>query len=160
MRTSDDPILDRIVICHGSVMTVVNDRLNGGIMTKRPNTSSKREIARTEDYGDCMLVCVIHCIFLESNQQKNMPSFAARKWLKCTVSSARCVIQFWFITMLSSLLGGSPIWDTWIFSDHSSPTDYHLFKCLNTFINQKIFLYKEDAEITGINNLVIQWQNE
>ncbi|KAF2363477.1 Transposase type 1 [Trinorchestia longiramus] len=54
-----------------------------------------------------------------------------------------------------------------------SPTDYHLFKHLSTFLDGKTFRYKQEVETTfkdfvalqpltfyqqGINNLVVRWQ--
>ncbi|KAF2352489.1 Transposase type 1 [Trinorchestia longiramus] len=171
-------------------MITVNDQVNGSIVMN-PQTLPKANVAPEKDSGDCLVVCnrcySLHflgvnetinaeryCSYLavmHARLSEKRPALVNRRGPILLHDNARPHVARMTVQKLTEL--GYETLPHPPYSPDLSPTNYHLFKHLCTFLDGKTFRSKQEVEMTfkdfvasqpltfyqqGINNLVVRWQ--
>lgn len=193
LRNTNDPFLDRIVTCDEKWILYDNRKRSGQWLDR---DESPKHFPKPKFHQQKIMVTVwwsaigvIHYSFLETNQsitaeiycnqladmhaslQEKSPALVNRRGPILLHDNARPHVARLTLQKLTDL--GYETLPHPPYSPDLSPTDYHFFKHLSTFLNGKTFRSKEEVKLAfnnfvasqpitfyqrGINNLVDRWQ--
>ncbi|KAF2348123.1 Transposase type 1 [Trinorchestia longiramus] len=193
LRNTNDPFLDRIVTCDEKWVLYDNRKRSGQWLDRdeppkhfpKPMLHKKKIIVTVW----WSAIGIIHYCFLGVNEtvnaerycndlavmharlSKNRPALVHRRGPILLHDNARPHVARMTVQKFTEL--GYETLPHPPYSPDLSPTDYHLFKHLSTFLDGKTFRSKQEVKTTfkdfgvsqpltfyqqGINNLVVRWQ--